>query len=144
MNLSQAIEVASHTDSGMVREHNEDSIALIAEKGLVVLADGMGGHLHGEIAASLAVETLIEAFAAIAQPHIADPLAFISSAMHRANQRIMKVAHDQALGGFPGSTCVAALFQDGIAYWGHAGDSRLYLLRNGAVIARTNDHSMVQ
>src|SRR4030067_1090330 len=64
--------------------------------------------------------------------------------MRHAHERIVRFAHDNALGGFPGSTCIAALIQDGEVYWGHAGDSRLYLLRDGAVSARTRDHSMVQ
>ncbi len=56
----------------------------------------------------------------------------------------MKLPHDRDMGGFPGTTCVAALIQDGKMYWGHAGDSRLYLLRDGKVAVRTIDHSVVQ
>jgi serine/threonine protein phosphatase PrpC len=128
------------------RKHNQDraAYAYSSDALLLVLADGMGGHLHGEVAAGLIVDTFVESFGRDAQPHIADPREFVAGTMRHANERIMRVAHDEALGGFPGSTCVAALIQDGKVYWGHAGDSRLYLLRDGAVLARTRDHSMVQ
>ena len=104
----------------------------------------MGGHLHGELAASLAIETFIESFGHHAQPRIADPDKFISDTMRYAHERIIRLPHDMSMGGFPGTTCVAVLVQDGRMYLGHAGDSRLYLLRDGAVIARTRDHSIVQ
>jgi serine/threonine protein phosphatase PrpC len=71
-------------------------------------------------------------------------MKFISDIMSETQERVMEFSHDNALGGFPGSTCVAALLQDGKMYWGHAGDSRLYALRDGAVLAKTHDHSMVQ
>ena len=58
MNLSQALEIASCTDPGIVRSHNEDSIAADASKGLVVLADGMGGYNAGEIASGIAISTV--------------------------------------------------------------------------------------
>jgi PPM family protein phosphatase len=140
MNFS--IHQASHAGN---RKYNQDRVAYAYSKDalLLVLADGMGGHLHGEMAASLIIDTFIESFGKQAQPHIADPKAFISDTMNDAHERIMKFPHDPALGGFPGSTCVTALIQDGKMYWGHAGDSRLYVLRDGAVFNKTHDHSMV-
>lgn len=140
MNFS--IHQASHAGN---RRYNQDRVAYAhsSEALLMVLADGMGGHLHGEQAASLIIETFIESFGQYAQPRIADPKAFISDIMNYAHERIMKFPHDFALGGFPGSTCVTALLQDGRMYWGHAGDSRLYVLRDGKVLTRTHDHSMV-
>lgn len=128
------------------RRYNQDRVAYAYsdEALLLVLADGMGGHQHGEMAASMAVETFVETFGLHAQPRLADPDAFISDTMRYAHERIMKFPHDQEMGGFPGTTCVAVLIQDGRMYWGHAGDSRIYLLRDGGVYARTTDHSMVQ
>ena len=128
------------------RKYNQDRVAY-AYRGntlLLVLADGMGGHLHGEVAADLIIGTFAESFSEQAQTCLADPMAFIADNMRRAHERIMALPHDRTLGGLPGSTCVAAMIQNGVAYWGHAGDSRLYLLRGGAVLARTHDHSMVQ
>jgi PPM family protein phosphatase len=141
MNFS--IHQASHIGN---RRFNQDRVAYAytSDALLLVLADGMGGHLHGELAAGLAIKTFVDSFGRRAHPRIADPDEFILGTMRYAHERIMKIPHNKDLGGFPGTTCVAALIQDGKMYWGHAGDSRLYLLRDGAVLARTNDHSMVQ
>ena len=141
MNFS--VHQASHIGN---RKFNQDRVAYAYTNAalLLVLADGMGGHLHGELAAGLTIATFVESFGRVAQPRIADPIEFIQGAMRYAHERIMKVPHDHDMGGFPGTTCVAVLIQDGMAYWGHAGDSRLYLLRDDAVLVRTIDHSVVQ
>ena len=138
-----SIHQASHIGN---RKFNQDRVAYAYTNDalLLVLADGMGGHLHGELAASLTIETFVESFGRHAQPRIAQPNEFIERTMSYAHERVMKIPHDEDLGGFPGTTCVAALIQDGKLYWGHAGDSRLYLLRDGAVFTRTTDHSVVQ
>ncbi len=138
-----SIHQASHIGN---RKYNQDraAYAYSSEALLLALADGMGGHLHGEAAARMIVETFVESFGRDAQPHIADPNGFILDTMHHANERILRLAYDRTLGGAPGSTCVAALIQGGELYWGHAGDSRLYLLRDGAILTRTRDHSQVQ
>jgi PPM family protein phosphatase len=138
-----SIHQASHIGN---RKFNQDRVAYAYTNDalLLVLADGMGGHLHGELAASLTIETFVESFGRHAQPRIAQPNEFIQRTMSHAHERVMKIPHDEDLGGFPGTTCVAALIQDGKLYWGHAGDSRLYLLRDGAVFTRTTDHSVVQ
>jgi len=138
MNFS--IHQASHIGN---RKYNQDRVAYAYNKDalLLVLADGMGGHLLGEVAAMLATDTFIEDFSA--QTHPIDPQVFLAETMRRAHQRIMGLP-DHEEGNFPGTTCVAALIQDGKIYWGYAGDSRLYLLRGGKIFARTLDHSMVQ
>ena len=140
MNFS--IHQASHIGN---RKFNQDRVAYSYSNDalLLVLADGMGGHLHGELAASLIIETFTKAFANEANPRILDPKGFLSETMHAAHERIMRFPYDQEKGGFPGSTCVAALIQDGKIYWGHAGDSRLYFLRDNQVLTRTQDHSLV-
>lgn len=139
MNFS--IHQASHIGN---RKYNQDRVAYAYSKDalLLVLADGMGGHLHGELAAGLAIETFVDAFAHLGQSHIDDPLRFISDTMRLAHEHIMKFPADKEK-AFPGTTCVAALIQDGKMYWGHAGDSRLYLLRDDEVLVRTRDHSVV-
>ena len=141
MNFS--IHQASHIGN---RKFNQDRVAYAYtnEALLLVLADGMGGHMHGELAASLAIDTFAESFGQGTSPRIADPDKFILETMQQAHDRIMSLPHDNDMGGFPGTTCVAALIQDGKMYSGHAGDSRLYLLRGGKVAARTMDHSAVQ
>ncbi len=128
------------------RKYNQDRVAYAysSQALLLVLADGMGGHLHGEIAAQLAILTFMQAFKQAAQPRVSNPQDFLSGVMQRAHVAIIHYAREQQLGGNPGTTCIAALVQDGQVCWVHAGDSRLYLLRGRKVEARTQDHSVVQ
>ena len=140
MNFS--IHQASHIGN---RKFNQDRVSYAYSNYalLMVLADGMGGHLKGELAAGAIVETFSEIFDQQAQHPIADPMKFLGDTMRNAHERIVDFSHQMGLGGFPGSTCVAALIQDDKLYWGFAGDSRLYLLRDGRVLTRTYDHSVV-
>jgi len=140
MNFS--IYQASHAGN---RKYNQDRVAYAysSDSLLLVLADGMGGHLNGDLAARMIIETFTEAFCKTADPRIEDPNTFIADTMQYAHERIMEFPHDNSLGNFPGSTCVAALIQDGKMYTGHAGDSRLYVLRDGKTLTKTHDHSMV-
>ncbi|MDD3883917.1 MAG: protein phosphatase 2C domain-containing protein [Gallionella sp.] len=126
------------------RKYNQDRVAYAYtdESLLLVLADGMGGHLNGEWAAETAVATFVEAFGAVANPKISDPQKFLADVMKQAHRRIMAFPLEPGT-SFPGTTCVAALAQDGKVYWGHAGDSRFYLMRDGKIAARTLDHSAV-
>lgn len=140
MNFS--IHQASHIGN---RKSNQDraAYAYSSDALVLVLADGMGGHLKGELAAGAIIDTFDNSFCQQAQPRISYPMKFLEDTMKIAHERIMDFSHKMGLGGFPGSTCVAALIQDDKLYWGHAGDSRLYLLRDGAVLTRTHDHSIV-
>ena len=110
----------------------------------MVVADGMGGHYYGEIAAQIAVQTLIESFQREAKPEIIDPFLFLQKAMSNAHSAILDFTDAHKLNDSPRTTCVACIIQDNIAYWAHAGDSRLYLMRNGKVMTHTRDHSRVQ
>lgn len=128
------------------RKYNQDRVAhAYSDKSLLlVLADGMGGHQHGEIAAQIAIDIFMQAFAQAAQPCVPNPEGFLHEIMRHAHEAIIQYAREQQLGGNPGTTCVAALVQDGQACWAHAGDSRCYLLRGGGNAAVTHDHSAVQ
>lgn len=128
------------------RKYNQDRAghAYTDEALLLVLADGMGGHLHGELAAELTIHTYMQEFEKAAHPRIEDPARFLAETMRLAHEAIVRYAFEHQLGGNPGTTCVAALVQDGQVCWAHAGDSRLYLLRDGAAVAVTHDHSVVQ
>ena len=128
------------------RKYNQDRVAYAySDKALLlVLVDGMGGHLHGETAAQIAVNMFMQAFAQAAQPRVPEPEQFLREIMRRAHEAIIQYARVQQLGGNPGTTCVAALVQDGQVRWAHAGDSRCYLLRGGEKAAVTHDHSAVQ
>lgn len=127
------------------RKNNQDRVAYSysREALLMVVADGMGGHMHGEIAAQIAVQTLTEEFQRLATPRLADPAAFLAETVTRAHYAINDYAVEQDLLEIPHTTCVAAVVQDNTAYWAHVGDSRLYLFSDGSLIARTEDHTAV-
>lgn len=128
------------------REYNQDRLAYSYSKEalLLVLADGMGGHSHGEIAAELAVKTLTDAFQSLAKPLLAYPDKFLKEYIQQIHSTIDSFALANDLSESPCTTIVAALIQGGKLYCAHAGDSRLYHLRNGRILSRTIDHSVVQ
>lgn len=128
------------------RKINEDRIAYSysREALIMVVADGMGGHLNGEIAAQIAVQYIIEAFQREAKPGIASPINFLSSVLTHAHHAISDYAERRNLPETPRTTCLVCLIQDGRALWAHAGDSRLYLMRDGRVTDQTRDHSKAQ
>ena len=128
------------------RRNNEDRLAHCYSRDalLMVVADGMGGHFYGEIAAQIAVQCMTEAFQREANPKIGDPFSFINRTMLNAHCAIFDFTAAHKLSDSPRTTCVACLVQDNIAYWAHAGDSRLYIIRGSKVLVRTRDHSRVQ
>ena len=121
--------------------HTRDALFL-------VVADGMGGHAHGDVAAQIAVDCLGSAFRSEAKPEIADPDKFVFRTIGRAHAMIihqtqrMGLAEDSSTS--PRTTIVACLVQDGYAYWSFVGDSRLYVIRDGRILTRTRDHTPVQ
>lgn len=128
------------------RKYNQDRVGYSYSRDalLLVLADGMGGHLHGEVAAQIAVELVTDQFQKKAQPALINPSQFLSDAFVRAHEAIYHYAANHQLVEIPRTTCVACVIQDGVAYWAHAGDSRLYLMRQRRIIAQTRDHSKVR
>lgn len=128
------------------RKYNQDRVgyAYTNEALLLVLADGMGGHQHGELAAQIAVRTFMRAFGRLEHGRVKEPEVFLRATMRAGHDAIFSYAREQQLGGNPGTTCVAALVQDGQMWWAHAGDSRFYLLRGNTVANVTHDHSVVQ
>jgi serine/threonine protein phosphatase PrpC len=128
------------------RKTNQDRLAYCYSRDalLLVLADGMGGHLHGEIAAHIAVQYITQTFQREAQPLLYDPPLFLSHTLMSAHHAILDYALDKTLPEPPRTTVVACVIQDSHAYWAHAGDSRLYLLRDQRIQTQTRDHSRVQ
>ena len=128
------------------RPNNQDRVAYsyTRESLLLVVADGMGGHLHGEIAAQIAVQYIIESFQRAAKPMIQDELMFLSRSLSNAHAAIQDYAFDKSLPEAPRTTVVACLIQNSVAFWAHAGDSRLYLIRRGRIVQQTKDHSRLQ
>ena len=128
------------------RANNEDRTTYCYSRDalLMVVADGMGGHHYGEIAAQIAVQTLADAFQREARPLLADPFRFLQKGMTNAHHAILDYTARHALRDTPRTTCVACIVQDNVAYWAHAGDSRLFLMREGKIIAQTKDHSRIR
>lgn len=128
------------------RHMNQDRVGYLytKESMLLVVCDGMGGHHRGEVAAEFTVHYLAKAFRKLAQPRLEDPAQFLFKYVHAAHEALIRYATKEAMHEVPRTTCVAAIVQDGKAYWSNVGDSRLYLIRDGVIHARTKDHSRVQ
>jgi serine/threonine protein phosphatase PrpC len=128
------------------RANNEDRITYCYSRDalLMIVADGMGGHHYGEIAAQIAVQTLTDVFRRDAQPLLTDPFHFLQTGMYHAHRAILDYTARHHLKDTPRTTCVACVIQDDVAYWAHVGDSRLYLMRGGRTIAQTKDHTRVR
>ena len=148
------IEAYGLTDVGRKRKHNEDAFALDEIEGLFIVADGMGGHAAGEVAAKITVETIGEFIAATRQKEEATwpfkynhELAFNSNrlaiAIEKANERVMSAVAAQPWLKGMGTTVVAGLLNEKILSLAHVGDSRAYLYRNGELTRLTDDHSWV-
>jgi serine/threonine protein phosphatase PrpC len=125
------------------RHINEDRMGYCytREAALFVLADGMGGHPDGEIAAQIALQAVSAQFQQQARPALEDPRAFLEDALLQAHRQILRYASGKGMMDTPRTTLVAAVVQQGCATWIHCGDSRLYWLREGELLERTRDHS---
>lgn len=142
------------TDVGRQREHNEDSCAMVIDRGLFVVADGMGGHQAGDVASRLATSLISEFFENLSPEEQTWPSHFdrnlseeensLLTGIHLANRTIFeRSGQNRALHGM-GTTVVTALFSEKrhVAYFGHVGDSRAYRVRAGAIEQLTRDHSL--
>ena len=143
------LDIFGLTDEGLVRDHNEDFISCLPESGLVILADGMGGHNAGEVASELAVSSVKEALEEVLSPDIQDTCDIdFKDAVHEsviyANDEINLHAktHPECKG--MGTTIVLALFQNDKVILASVGDSRIYRFRKGELKQVTTDHSLVQ
>ncbi len=154
ISLKGKLRCVGQTDTGRVRDHNEDSIAHDTEIGLLVLADGMGGYNAGEIASSIAVKTIVGLVREAVEREdwrVHDPGAgltrasiILRDAILRANKIIFQTARTQPQCEGMGTTVVGALFFDNAISIAHVGDSRLYRLRGSGLEQLTMDHSLLQ
>ncbi|KAG1649547.1 Serine/threonine phosphatase stp [Nymphon striatum] len=128
------------------RDYNQDRLAYSYSKDslLLVLADGMGGHRHGEVAAQLAIKTLTDAFQRLAKPLLNNPAKFLTDHIQQVHDMIENVTQSESLAESPRTTVVVAVIQRGYLYCAHVGDSRLYHFRGNHLLYRTEDHSIVQ
>ena len=150
MKLKNALTIASASDAGLVRTFNEDSVSVDEDLGLVVLADGMGGYKAGDVAAGMATMIVTNEL----KEQIGDSKGrsngkvvdneVIRAAIGRANQAIYHAARNKTQFQGMGTTVVLALFHDDMITIAHAGDSRMYRLRNDKLEQLTVDHSLLQ
>ena len=154
MNLQNKIAIIGLTDTGMVRKKNEDSIGFDSALGLVVLADGMGGHRGGEVASSMSVDAVLDTLQRQLpkiKPGKTDPETgfsqeslCIQEAIESANDAIFQAADSNPENFGMGTTIVVLLYYNNTFTIGHVGDSRCYRLRSNRFEQITRDHSLLQ
>lgn len=154
MSLRNRISAVQLTDTGKVREHNEDAISTNPDAGLFVLADGMGGYNAGEVASRIAVKTVLDMVTDACQReerNAVDPETqlmrqsiILRDAIARANKVIYQTAKIQPQCEGMGTTIAACLFYDNRVSIGHVGDSRIYRFRHDRFEQLTLDHSLLQ
>ena len=141
------LEVAATSDTGLIRSRNEDSFLVRPEKRLFAVADGMGGHVAGEIASALAVAALDDAVSAGSEADSPQALAErLLAGMRNANERILEHGRAEPETRGMGTTLTAIAFPRGCSSCAlaHVGDSRAYRLRDGQLDLLTRDHTWVQ
>ncbi|GMW05674.1 MAG: Stp1/IreP family PP2C-type Ser/Thr phosphatase [Gammaproteobacteria bacterium] len=154
MSLRNKFRSVQLTDTGRVREHNEDAIGTNLDTGLLVLADGMGGYNAGEVASGIAVKTVLDMVAGGCQReqrNAIDPESrlmrqsiILRDAVTRANKIIHQTAKSQPQCEGMGTTIAACLFFDNRVSIAHVGDSRIYRFRRNRFEQLTMDHSLLQ
>ncbi len=150
-------EAYARTDPGPVREQNEDSLLVDLDRGVFIVADGMGGHAAGEVASALAVETVHEILTTQSDPDetrlvrdeelidSADELRErLRYAMNQASVAIRREAENRPETKGMGTTLVVLVVEGEQAHLAHVGDSRAYLWRQGRLTRLTRDHTVVQ
>lgn len=126
------------------RLENQDRAAIVVSDThlLLAVADGMGGHVGGDVAAETAVDALVQNFRR--RSALADPAEFLRTSITSAHHAVFTLGERLAVELRPRTTITACLVTGGIACWAHVGDSRVYLIRDHKVLARTRDHSAVE
>jgi protein phosphatase len=127
------------------RRINQDRMGYLYTRDslLMLLADGMGGHARGEVAAQLALQTIAAIYQRHADKSFPEPGRFLDEAILAAHRDLHRFRAEEGLPEVPRTTVVACLVQKGMALWAHVGDSRLYLIRDGETVHCTTDHSRV-
>jgi len=150
MLIRPGLELANLTDTGLHRSQNQDYYCyaepesedeFLIKGRLAVIADGMGGHHGGEVASRIAAERVRDVY--LANPG-SDPRESLIVAFHDAHTSIQEYGRQNPEFEGMGTTCTCVVLKDHQLYYGHVGDSRLYLIRDGAISLLTEDHSYVQ
>jgi PPM family protein phosphatase len=142
------IDLACMTHQGQVRSQNEDSVAGDSDIGFAVLADGMGGHNAGEVASRIAADLVSTTFRSdLFVPEHLDARraeSFVATTIAAANSAVLATARTHPRYRGMGTTLVLVFWHNERVIYGHVGDSRLYLLREGRLERLTRDHTIVQ
>ena len=127
------------------REDNQDRAAVVVsdEAALMLVFDGMGGHSDGAMAAETGMKVVQDLFVAEEQP-IFDPQGFLYMALSKAHDKVVALGTNLDVDFRPRATCAVCLVQEGLAFWAHIGDSRIYQVRDEKVLTRSRDHSHVE
>ena len=148
--MALAVKVAGRTDVGCVRANNEDNFGYDSRYGIFVVCDGMGGQAAGEVASKMGVDILLDYFRKLGSASLnqadgekTSGAESLASAIQLANRTIFHAGQEQSGQGGMGSTIVAALLRGNSLSIAHVGDSRIYLIRHGAIQQLTQDHSLV-
>jgi len=152
MSDRQVFQFAARTDTGLIREHNEDALAVDPDLGFAILADGMGGYNAGEVASRIAVEVVqdvlvhgIRELDTGARPdNLLAVKTLLIDAVEAANAAVLEAAGANPGQAGMGTTLVAAVFRTNRVFFAHVGDSRLYRYRNDLLQQLTRDHTLVQ
>jgi PPM family protein phosphatase len=149
-----SVQIAASTDVGRVRSDNQDSFGHDSGRGVFVLCDGMGGEAAGQVASSLGVSAVLSFFRegqpksdgdefALPIDDVSENARELAKALHLANRAIREAAAADVSRRGMGTTIVAGLLHGATLSIAHVGDSRIYLVRNGAIEQLTKDHSLV-
>lgn len=133
--------VFAKSDIGLIRQTNEDSYACI-HPALFLVADGMGGHVAGEVASKLAAQAVSDYWQQNS-PVRSAPELLLEQAITKANELIFQLSKSRDDYAGMGTTVSVVYLDDTNVFWGHVGDSRIYLLRDHLLCQLTNDHSLV-
>jgi serine/threonine protein phosphatase PrpC len=142
--LSQALQMVSRSNAGMVRTHNEDAVFTQAEIGLAILADGMGGYNAGEVASGMATAVIGAELSQGLRQAKQGVSELLEAVIGQANNAIYQAAESQPQYAGMGTTLVMAVFRDNHISVAHIGDSRMYRQRAGVFECVTRDHSLLQ
>jgi len=135
---------AARTDVGVVRAGNEDNYLMLADRGIFIVADGMGGHAAGEVASEMAVEIISRELGSLRGIPDEEAMMRVQRAVVTANSAIFeRTLSEQDKRGM-GTTATMVALLPGRYIIGQVGDSRAYLLRDGRMLQVTKDHSYVQ
>lgn len=127
------------------RKVNQDRMGYLYTRDslLLLVADGMGGHARGEVAAQLTLQTMAAIYQRDAKPMLAEPARYLEEAVLASHRELHRYRAEHSLPEAPRTTIVACVIQHGLVTWAHVGDSRLYLIRGSRIVDRTLDHSRV-